>query len=573
MVAIHLETVSVVFAVLGLFILIFGLISMPIKEWLYLSEALVATIFGIIIGPSVSGVVHIEQWGDTDTITREYSRIVIALSVAAAGISLPKAYIVKEWRSLFTLLFPVMLIMWLVGAAFIYAFLPLTFVEALMIAACITPTDPVLANSVVKGRFADQYVPDHVRNIISAESGANDGLGFPYLFFAIYLIRYASPGEAVGKWVYEIVLYQIVLSLAIGIAVGYIARKLLYFAQSRELIDKESFLAFSFALTMFIMGSVYIIGSDDLFAVFVASNSFTWDDWFRSETQEAHLQEVVDMLFNLSFFVYFGAIIPWPSFQTAHDQLSIWRLVVISILILLFRRLPAVLMLQWFIPTLRTWREAAFAGWFGPMGVGALFFAMLAIEEMDKDDYQGNARNLLFPVVSFIVLASVVVHGITVPVFQLSTSNLTRTLTNPAAIAHLVQRLPLIRPGQEIIIRRTDNTTEITISRPNSVCLPESFNEELVATSEMAEQTNSNPSAGAAGRRSRELLRRQSHLSQHSIATRRSMRSGTSYIEETHTFTHGVAEDNEEDISNAINSNSGGSIEIITVKNTVENAK
>ena len=39
MVTIHLDTVSVVFAVLGLFILIFGLISMPIKEWLYLSEA------------------------------------------------------------------------------------------------------------------------------------------------------------------------------------------------------------------------------------------------------------------------------------------------------------------------------------------------------------------------------------------------------------------------------------------------------------------------------------------------------------------------------------------------------
>ncbi|KAI8049696.1 Sodium/hydrogen exchanger family-domain-containing protein [Syncephalis plumigaleata] len=516
MIAIHLDTVSVVFAVLGLFILVFGLVSMPIKEWLYLSEALVATIFGIIMGPAVSGLINVDQWGDVDLITREYSRIVIAISVVAVGISLPKAYLVKKWRSLATLLLPVMLVMWLVSAGIIYAFLPITFLEAMVIAACITPTDPVLANSVVKGRFAEQYVPDHVRNIISAESGANDGLGFPYLFFALYLIRYSNPFDAIGKWVYEIILYQIVLSFIIGALVGYGARKLLYLAQSRELIDKESFLAFSFALTMFVMGTVYIIGSDDLLpCLSPVIHSLGSNDWFRSETQEAHLQEV--------------------AFSTAHEQVAVWHLVVISILLLLFRRLPAVLALQWFIPALKTWREAAFAGWFGPMGVGALFFSTLAIEKMDEDNYQGNG----------------------LPVFQLSTSNLTRTLTNPAAIAHLVQRLPLIRPGQEIVIRRTDNTTEVTISRPTSMYQQDTTGNDEITMSQTTSSHQHASGNAVAARRSKELLRRQSHLSQHSVATRHSMRSG----------------DDERLSITELDVEHSGSIEIVTVRNTADNAK
>lgn len=50
-------------------------------------------------------------------------------------------------------------------------------------------------------------------------------------------------------------------------------------------------------------------GSDDVLACFAAGNAFSWDDWFRKETEEAHFQEVIDMLLNLSIFVYIGAII------------------------------------------------------------------------------------------------------------------------------------------------------------------------------------------------------------------------------------------------------------------------
>jgi NhaP-type Na+/H+ or K+/H+ antiporter len=65
-----------------------------------------------------------------------------------------------------------------------------------------------------------------------------------------------------------------------------------------RLIDHESFLAFGVALTFFTLGIVGIIGSDDILCCFVVGNSFTWDDWFRKETEDHAFQDVIDNLLN-----------------------------------------------------------------------------------------------------------------------------------------------------------------------------------------------------------------------------------------------------------------------------------
>lgn len=128
-------------------------------------------------------------------------------------------------------------------------------------------------------------------------SGANDGLGYPFLFLAVYLIQ-MDIGPAIGKWAYWIMAFNILLSVVIGFVVGYIARKLLKYCEQKKLIDNESFLVYSVALSFFLMGVVGLIGSDDLLACFIAGNSFTWDDWFRVETENAHLMEA--SIFNVS---------------------------------------------------------------------------------------------------------------------------------------------------------------------------------------------------------------------------------------------------------------------------------
>ncbi|KAJ1733432.1 hypothetical protein LPJ61_001556 [Coemansia biformis] len=413
---------KVVPAFLGGFICIYGLVSGFVKERLFLSEALVAMVFGIVVGPRVIDVVDPRSFVNVHSFTREFARYVIAIQVMAAGITLPGRYMVRKWRTMSVLLGPVMIVMWLVTAGIIHLMFKLSFKQSLLIASCAAPTDPILANSVVKGRYAEANVPKNVRDALSAESGVNDGLGLPFLYFALYLLDESyTTRHAIGKWFYWTWCYNILLSTVIGIVVGYIARKLLRLSESYDLIDKESFLSFSIGLAVFIVGCLQLIGSDDILCCFIAGHSFTWDDWFRDETKDAHFQEVLDGLINVTFFIYFGTIIPWDQFTNAELVLAPWRLIVAAILVLLLRRLPVVLLLTRFTPAFRNFRQSLFAGWFGPIGVGAIFFAEIVLEEIEKDpdSFHLRSREIIEPIIMFLIFSSVLVHGTTLPLMYI----------------------------------------------------------------------------------------------------------------------------------------------------------
>ncbi|KAF9431696.1 hypothetical protein BGZ76_011811 [Entomortierella beljakovae] len=453
----------IAYALLGCFIIFFGLVSLFVKEKLFISEAFVATVFGIIIGPYAIGVFDPISWKEYDKVTLEFTRIVIAVQVMAAGVSLPRSYMLKEKRSLFMMIVPLMCLMWLTSSLFIWAIIPnIDFIEAMVLGACVTPTDPVLSNSVVKGRFAEKHVPPRIRYLLSAESGINDGMGLPFLYLGLYLLRERTVGGALAKWFYMIWAYQILLSVVLGGLIGAAARKLVKGAKNRNLIDKESFLVFSIALALAVTGCVSILASDDLLAVFIAGNVFAWDDWFSNEIAEAHIQEIIDMLLNLACFVYIGASIPFSKFHDLMLELSAWRLVALAIVLFMFRRLPFVVAMKRFIPALATYREAAFAGWFGPIGVGALYLSKVAAEMTEPNNMGDNpynierllrVRSVIFPVVMFMIFSSVLIHGITVPLLHLQ-YKYTRTWSRKREeSSHVVTRLPHINIGDDIVLR------------------------------------------------------------------------------------------------------------------------
>ncbi|KAI9501350.1 Na+/H+ antiporter [Coemansia spiralis] len=415
---IHIQTdqLQLVPALIGGFIFFLGLCSLIAKERLYLSETLLAMVYGIIIGPRALNWINPAGWSSNEMVlSQEFSRYALAVEVMIAGVTLPKKYVLKEWSSLVMLLLPIMSIMWLVSAAIIKFAFQMSFLHALAIGACVAPTDPVLANAILKGMFAETHVPVRLRNILTAESGANDGLGYPFLFFALYLMRLPG-GQAIGTWFGVALLYQIALSAVIGIIAGFIARKALRYAETAGWVDKESFLSSSITLSLLLVGICTIIGTDDIFCCFVAGNSFTWDDWFRVETEDTGLQEALNGLLSISFFIYFGTIIPWSSY-TSDNMLDPWRVVVIVTLIMVLRRLPTIMILYKIIPAIRTWQEALFAGWFGPIGVSAIFYSIETIKQLDDNEHSNGGRvaDLVYPTVCAIVFGSVLVHGVSIP--------------------------------------------------------------------------------------------------------------------------------------------------------------
>ncbi|KAI9883567.1 MAG: hypothetical protein M1823_004665 [Watsoniomyces obsoletus] len=421
------------------------LVSLFIKERLYIGEATVATICGVIFGPHAANLLDPRSWGNVDQITLECSRIVLVVQCFAVGVELPKAYMNRHWRSVVLLLLPVMIYGWLVTSVFIWWMVPpLNWLESLCCAACVTATDPVLASSVVgKGKFAKR-VPKHLRDLLSAESGCNDGMAFPFIYLSIYLIKYRpNTGEVIEHWVTLTILYECIFGAIYGVAIGYAARHAIKWAERHNMVDRESFLVFYFVLALFCAGSGSILGLDDLLVGFAAGVGFSNDGWFQEKTEESHVSNVIDLLLNLAYFVYFGSIIPWEQFRSPDPNMGLtpWRLVVLAILVILFRRIPIMVALKPIIADIKTWRESLFAGHFGPIGVGAIFVAILARAELQTDSTTPLAQlpppgsknymliALIWPITTFLVISSILVHGSSIAVFTLGKRINTLTIT------------------------------------------------------------------------------------------------------------------------------------------------
>jgi NhaP-type Na+/H+ or K+/H+ antiporter len=349
----------------------------------------------------------------------ELSRVVLGIQCFTAGIQTNSVFLRKHKQSLFVLLGPVLMFMFGSSAVIVHFIFQLGWKESLIVAACITPTDPVLANAIVKGAFADEHIPRSLRMLISIESGMNDGIGLPMLFLPFYLTAYQSYGDGFGYWISNVWLYQVGIAVVLGVLFGVVLRKLLKRGYDEGWMDKESLLALSVASALLFLGIFARLGLDDLLGCYITGLILAWDEWMNDQLEGSHIQEVLDSLINISYFIFFGTQIPWAEVGKV-ESLALWRILVGCILILLFRRLPAVLALWKWIPALNSWEEAFFCGFFGPIGVGGIGYALVSIVSF------GEPIEPLFTIVSMIVVSSIFVHNGSVGLFHIG---LTRART------------------------------------------------------------------------------------------------------------------------------------------------
>ncbi|CAG8064542.1 unnamed protein product [Penicillium nalgiovense] len=460
------EPFNVICGVLGTYLFCYSFVSYLLKDRLYISEALLSLLVGLIVSTYAADIIHPHSYvsagpNHPDTAQRlehatlNFCRLVLSVQVCFTGAQLPRKYARFHWRSLLILLFPGMVGMWMMSTLLVWAIVrvpgknndfetTMPFLQALAVAACITPTDPVLSNTIVRGRWADRHVPVPMTQLISAESGANDGLGYPFLYLALYLLKYlgtqgyqgaagagGSAGHwggarsAMGMWFGETWGYLVLLGAVWGVFVGWLARRCLKVAVALGYTSQENLYTLTVVISLFLIGTCGLVGSDDILACFAAGNALSWDGWFQSETRNDSFEPAIDMLLNMSFFVWFGVVCPWPLFSTSF--VPPWRLVVLAVTILLLRR-PLILLLlyKWLGPVHQP-RQALFMGYFGPIGVSAVFYQheMMKFLHTQVKGPDGEVRQdaqtlseLVRVIVWFVVLSSAVVHGLSIPIYQ-----------------------------------------------------------------------------------------------------------------------------------------------------------
>ncbi|KAJ4295445.1 hypothetical protein N0V90_007457 [Kalmusia sp. IMI 367209] len=414
----------VTFLVITVFLIFYALFSLLIRNRLHLSEPPLATVFGIIVGPKGLGFLKPYDWGFSDDVVQEVTRLIAGIQCFAVGLELPQYYFKSKWKDIAILLGPVMTFGWLVCAAFIVVLFETDIATGLVISACLTPTDPVLAASVLSNSQFSTRVPKRVRDLLSAESGVNDGVSFPFLYLGLSIITRSTLSGILKKWVFITILYQCVLGTLIGLIIGYAFNRVFTFSYKRELMGSASYLAFYLLLAVFSLGLASTLGVDDFLVTFCAGLGFSHGGNFP--TADARLPIIIDLVLNSTMFVFFGAMIPWLSFDKL-DSITPGRLFGLLALILIFRRIPIVYGMYKlrFLPHVKSTAEALFCGHFGPMGVGALFLAIEARAQLETDtslplpsppdglpiELQRTVT-LVWPIICFVVLGSVLVHGL-----------------------------------------------------------------------------------------------------------------------------------------------------------------
>lgn len=120
------------------------------------------------------------------------------------------------------------------------------------------------------------------------------------------------------------------------------------------------------------------------------------------------------MLLNLSVFMWFGAVCPWTMFLN-NDVIPIYRLIFLGILVLLFRRVPIVYAMHGKIQQIEEKRQALFVGFFGPIGVSAVFYLYISLEFLDQITVDGVERKdaarlgeVMTVVIWFLAICSIV---------------------------------------------------------------------------------------------------------------------------------------------------------------------
>ena len=257
------------------------------------------------------------------------------------------------------------------------------------------------------------------------------------------------------------------MGCVIGAALGIGFRYLMKFCERHNLIDRHSYVAQYISLALFATGATALLGSDDLLSAFACGAAFAWDGFFNRQTEESVFSSVLDLLFNIAAFVYVGAWMPFTKFDDPDLTLSVWRLIVIAILVLLLRRLPIMLALYRWIPDIKTFREAIFSGHFGPMGIGAIFISTLAAEVLHKNipepDHQTEMlMDTIQPIVAFMVLCSILVHGLSIPSFSLGrrVHSVSRTWSRHTGAPDWTNQARIVDKREDIVINRDEDSAE-----------------------------------------------------------------------------------------------------------------
>lgn len=365
------------------------------------SYAIIYVVLGMLVFTVIPLLPDVDPI-ENPVFTQRLTEMVVIISIMGTGLKIDEKFSFKTWLVPLRLVTITMLLSIAAVAWISWYFFGLDPAAAILLGSVLAPTDPVLASDVQVGPPMDNE-KDNTRFTLTAEAGMNDGMAFPFTWLAIALaVTTGTLEERLISWVWMDLLYRI----AAGVLVGYAMGKLLAYLVI-DLPEKKNFVVISdgfvgIAATLLVYGITELLHGYGFIAVFVTAITLRNSEMHHKVHKKLHsfTDQVEKILVAIVLILLGGAVV-----SGILKPLTLnWALFG---LLFIFIIRPATAFISMIgVPYHK--HEKMAVSFFGIRGIGSLFYLAFALTETKFSNPEE-----LWAIVSFVILASIVIHGIT----------------------------------------------------------------------------------------------------------------------------------------------------------------
>lgn len=385
--------------ILASFILLYSLFAKRI-EGSAISGPFLALALGLLFGPLVLNVFV------SNVETEEY-RIIAELALAlvlftdasSANIKVLESNSILPIRLLLIGL-PLTIVFGALGGFLLFK--GFSWIELGILATMLAPTDAALGKAVV----SNPSVPTKIRESLNVESGLNDGICVPVLFFLIAFFSAQAGKEGISS-LYGLSLLgkEIGIGLVAGCFISFAGFKLIQYSSKRQWLSKSWNTMIIVALAFSSFALAQLSGGSGFIACF--AGGFFFGVLRRKSDMKIELLESAEGTgdtFSLITWLLFGSLV-----IAAFIHELTWQVVLYALL-----SLTVIRMLPVFISLFKSGvsgKEKLFMGWFGPRGLASIVFAIMVLE------VELPHKSTIILTVACTIFLSVVLHGFTAKPF------------------------------------------------------------------------------------------------------------------------------------------------------------
>ena len=408
-------------AIFALLLAVYGLIAKKLDQW-SIGPAMAFVAIGLVTAADSLGFISIAPATETVKLLAEGALTLLLFSDASDIGGRDLRHDAATFARLLLIGLPLTILLGTISAALLFPGISIGL--ALLIASALAPTDAALGQPVV----TNEAVPARIRRLLNVESGLNDGIATPIVFLAIGLTAAEASGHS--GWLTDAVVASVV-GAVVGVAIGAIGGFLVDIALRRGCASGASSQLSVLALAVACYVTAVALNGNGFIAAFVGGLAFGTATR-RQDERSVRFTETQGSLLAIGVWASFGLIL------AGELRDSLWNptAIVYAVLSLtVIRMLPVALAL---IGARFKSRTVLFMGWFGPRGLASIVFLIIGIEGLDEAHIDPGP---LTAVISWTVLLSVVVHGLSAGPFAARFGRWAKTL--PVTAGELEESDPL----------------------------------------------------------------------------------------------------------------------------------